>query len=161
MEPCALCAARLVLALMTWPSDPGITETISFAELAVDFQLATHVSLDPCGDITQSQSFHTQSRIFAAASRRMAKICKSSLVPAVQGESPFAERVPVLAALGLGRCAGLRCRPCLFVLLKHTLSFSRLPCSQKQKRARFLRNFVPISSWPAPKWNGKQQNVFD
>jgi hypothetical protein len=64
---------------LIWPDDIGSSETVSFADLAIDFQLATHVRLDPSADLNQSQSFHTQSRIFAAASRGMAKIGQSHL----------------------------------------------------------------------------------
>ena len=140
---------------LIWPSEPDMSETISFAELAIDFQLATHVSLDPSGDINQSQSFHTQSRIFAAASRRMAKICKASLVPAVLDESPFAEHVPVLTSLGLGRCAGLKCRPCLTCPAEvHEIFFTAALQSGADKNIPFKKLFPTIRSWPTPKWNG-------
>ena len=89
-------------------SHNSVIKTVTFAELCLDFLLATHVSLAAPGRDDATASLQSRSRTFAAASRHMSKICKCSLV---FDTSRFAEHVPSLSVLGLGRHAGIQFRP--------------------------------------------------
>ena len=95
---------------LSWPHNDESHETISWAELAIDFYAATHCNVAP-PDQTGPPTCEAAARFFASASKRMAAICGAPLVPLCEGQDTFATHVPSLTSLGLGRCAGLRLRP--------------------------------------------------
>ena len=56
--------------------------SISWLELAIDFQAATHAKLCQPNDDAGEYTAESQARLFAAATKRMALICKDSAAQA-------------------------------------------------------------------------------
>lgn len=96
---------------LEWPSMPRATnpsETVTWLELAIDFQASTHVELGrpggPCTELTAGK----RAIFFASASRKLAVICKDTLAPV----APFPNNLARgLTALGLPPAGGFPMRP--------------------------------------------------
>ena len=90
----------------------------------------------------------------------MAKICKADLTPIVPGESPFSEHVSVLTSLSLGRCAGIKLRPCLLCPKEVHLILFKAALEVESKNGKSFRQLFPsINTWPASRWQGPQKRT--
>ena len=137
---------------LLWPQSGESQETISWAELAIDFYAATHCSVAPPGQVAPP-TCEAAARFFASASKRMAAICGSPLVPTCEGQNTFATHVPSLTSLGLGRCAGLRLRPhllCPSVVHQFLFQAARDGESSAEKHKRSF--LLQIDHLPPPLW---------
>ena len=95
-------------------------EQVSWLELALDFQAATHVDLCHDGDNGEKITGGKRALFFASESRRMAVICRDTLAPV----EPFANnQVRVLSFLGLPSTGRFPIRPRLLnpAVVNHAL----------------------------------------
>ena len=100
---------------LKWPSYAS-DDTISFIELALDFQAATHVYLHQSGEDINAVDAERQARLFSSARKMVGQICKSAVLPGVDNARKRDRfTVGVLTSLGLGKAGGLLQRPILMV----------------------------------------------
>ena len=123
-------------------------DTISWLELAIDFHAATHCKLAMPNVSETGTALFQRARFFADASRRMACICRFALSPGACVASQYS-----LSSLGLGRTAGLTCRPQLLCKeFVHQCLFEIAIANTCQ--AVRLRQYIPrLWILPDPLWN--------
>ena len=137
---------------LEWPSMPRATnpsETVTWLELAIDFQASTHVELGrpggPCTELTAGK----RAIFFASASRKLAVICKDTLAPV----APFPNNLARgLTALGLPPAGGFPMRPKF--LLPKVVHAVLLQAAQLNLTDTTRLDFIPqFGSLGKPLWN--------
>ena len=84
---------------------------MSWAEIALDFQAATHTGLSREGREWDSETLRQRAEIMAASSRRVAYLCREHIAPG--GKKALDAWVGTLQGLGFARARGMKARPVL------------------------------------------------
>ena len=90
-----------------WESGQG--KEISWAEVALDFQAATHTGLAREEREWNEETLRTRAKIMAASSRRIAHLCQEDIAPG--GKNSLRTWVSTLQGLGFARVRGIQARP--------------------------------------------------
>ena len=144
---------------LQWPIDNDVfqtTESVSWLELAIDFHAVTHCQLSRPNEDDTHKTAQSCARFFAAASRRMAIICKSQLAP-----TRHFDHVPSLTALGLGRAAGLQCRPKIMSpdFVNNSLFKIALLQMQNSQDVKLSKLVLALDTPPPPKWTQQTRKI--
>ena len=94
---------------ISWES--GQNKEMSWAEVALDFQAATHTGLAREGQEWDSETLRARAKIMAASSRRLACLCREDI--ASGGKEALNALVGTLQGLGFARARGMQARPLL------------------------------------------------
>ena len=133
---------------LKWATSTEDGPSVTWLELALDFNAATHCSICKPGVHQESSPAHQLALFFAQASKRMAVVCKSILFPGCS-----LTHASILTSLGLGRTIGLAQRPKLMCpQFVHSCLFLTI----MQHTERLGRNFKFALVWPpypTPLWN--------
>ena len=121
---------------LTWPENAG-DESISYHELALDFQAATYVYLHQAAEELSTVIAERHARLFSSASKLLGQICTAQVFPDLaNAKRRESYQVNVLTALGLGKTQGLPRRPLLFVPnVVHRVLFSAGLEAKLQKKS--------------------------
>ena len=94
---------------ISWES--GQNKEMSWAEVALDFQAATHTGLAREGQEWDSETLRARAKIMAASSGRLACLCREDI--ASGGKEALNALVGTLQGLGFARARGMQARPVL------------------------------------------------
>ena len=134
---------------VTWSKEEA--GEISWAEVALDFQAATHTGLAREGREWSSEDLRTRAKIMAASSRRIAQICREDISPG--GRKATNTWVGTLRGLGFGTVRGIQAKPVLMKrnFVQQVLLQEAVHAATNLKEATL--NFVPdMSGVGEPQW---------
>ena len=145
---------------LKWLDEPQ-DYCISWLELCLDFQCSTHQWIKPSNEADlQDISAETQSRIFCAAAKRVGKICKCDIAPALREGERKGYKSAALTALNLGRSSGLPNRPCLL----RPQAVHQILCTAalegRTLKESHRRSFTPqFDHIPLPLWSNTRRRL--
>ena len=136
---------------MLWPGAAS-EFSVTWAELAIDFQAATHCVLQR--ESEPELTLEQQARLLRSAAKLVSRICSAKVVPDMDAKTS----VYVLNALGLGRAAGLVQRPRFLMLEQVHKTLFHAALHPDAKKPEHKRSFIPdFSNLPKPLWAGPQR----
>ena len=135
-----------------WLEEPVLEvgeATTSWAELAIDFQIATHCALEKESEDADGATLERRARYFAAASERIEKLCKTKVTPGSR-----TSKARSVVKLGFAPAAGIIGRP---VFINHEMTMQALfrtavtadDAGAKGNTLKVIPSFTPDGP---PKW---------
>ena len=136
---------------LLWPGAAS-EFSVTWAELAIDFQAATHCVLQR--ESEPELTLEQQARLLRSAAKLVSRICSAKVVPDMDAKTS----VYVLNALGLGRAAGLVQRPRFLMPEQVHKTLFHAALHPDAKKPEHKRSFIPdFSNLPKPLWAGTQR----